>query len=74
MAQLERADWLLERRREVFGWYRELLGLHDALELQPELPHTRHACWMFSVLIRGDRIGFGRRRIGGGRVVRRVES
>jgi perosamine synthetase len=54
VAQLERADWLLERRREVFGWYRELLGAHDALELQPELPHTRHACWMFTVLIRGD--------------------
>lgn len=55
LAQLERADSLLGRRREVFGWYRELLGSHHALELQPELPHTRHACWMFTVLVPSDR-------------------
>lgn len=54
VAQLERADWLLARRREVFGWYRERLASNSAVELQPELSHTRHACWMFTVLLPGE--------------------
>jgi perosamine synthetase len=55
VAQVEQAESLLARRREVFAWYRELLGSDERFEMQPQLPHLRHACWMFTVLIPADR-------------------
>ena len=51
LAQLERVDWQLERRRELAAWYREELGGVDVLTGQGEKPWTRHVWWMFSVLV-----------------------
>jgi perosamine synthetase len=50
-AQLERADWHLARRREVFAWYHELLADLYQLAVQPTAEWARHACWMFTVLL-----------------------
>jgi perosamine synthetase len=51
LGQLERADWHLGRRRQVFAWYREMLAGHADLHCQPEAERARHACWMMTVLI-----------------------
>lgn len=50
-AQLERADWHLGRRREVFAWYHELLADLPSVTWQPTADWARHACWMFTVLL-----------------------
>jgi len=46
VAQLERADWHLERRRQIALRYRELLGAAPHLCLSPELPWAKNAFWM----------------------------
>ena len=51
VAQLERIDWHLARRREVFDWYHELLAGLPEVEWQPEAEWARHACWMFTALL-----------------------
>jgi perosamine synthetase len=50
LAQLERVDWFIERRREVAQWYRE--DLRGApLEFPPEAEWARNVYWMFSVCV-----------------------
>jgi len=51
LAQLEKVDWHLARRREIAGWYDELLGGHPLLALQPEKPWARNVYWMNSVVL-----------------------
>jgi perosamine synthetase len=51
LAQLEKVDCHLARRREIAGWYREFLGDHPLLALQPEKPWARNAYWMNSVVL-----------------------
>jgi len=47
-----------ERRREVAGWYRELLKGCEQLTLSPELPWARSSFWMNCVLLAEDaRVG-----------------
>lgn len=54
LAQLEKADWHLERRREVAVWYREELRNAPGLIWQAEKAWARHVWWMFSVVIDGE--------------------
>ena len=51
LAQVERIDWHLERRREVAGWYRELLSDGDGLRFSPQADWAENAYWMSSVLL-----------------------
>ncbi len=53
LAQLERAGWHTTRRREVAAAYRRLLGGVQGLGWQAERERTRHAYWMFTVIL-GD--------------------
>ena len=46
LAQLERIDELIERKREIFGWYRRELEEVPGLALNHELPGTRNTYWM----------------------------
>jgi perosamine synthetase len=55
-AQLERADWHIGRRREVFAWYHELLAGVDGVSWQPVADWARHACWMFTVLLQSGQL------------------
>ena len=64
LAQLDRFDAILERKRRIANWYRDgLRGL--PLELAPDLPGVENVHWMFSALLargaRLDRDGLGRR-------------
>lgn len=48
LAQLERADEILSRKRQIADWYRaDLAGL--SLQLHDEQPDTRHSFWMCSI-------------------------
>jgi len=51
LAQLEKVDWHLARRREIAGWYQELLGGHPLFALQPEKAWARNVYWMNSVVL-----------------------
>jgi perosamine synthetase len=51
LAQLEKLDWHLSRRREIASWYQSSLGGHDEFFLQPEAPWARSAHWMTTVVL-----------------------
>jgi perosamine synthetase len=44
-AQIERADELITRKREIFSWYQEFLK-DIPCKLNPELPGTKNSYWM----------------------------
>jgi len=54
LAQLERVEWQLERRRQIVSWYRQELGDAVGLSFQAEKAWARHVWWMFSVVLDGD--------------------
>ncbi len=51
LAQLEMADWHMQRRREIASWYRADLAGVRGITWQAEQPWARHAYWMFTVLV-----------------------
>ncbi len=51
LAQLERLDELMERKREIFGWYKEELSDIEGLTLNPQGPTTRNAFWMITAVL-----------------------
>jgi perosamine synthetase len=50
LAQLERLHELIEKKRRIFGWYRERLGQVAGLRLNHEAPDTKNAYWMTTVM------------------------
>lgn len=50
LAQLQRIDEIVERKREIFGWYRDELGGVDGLTLNEDLPDVRSSYWMVTIL------------------------
>lgn len=54
VAQLERIDWHLERRREVAGWYREGLAGDERFAFSPEAEWADNAYWMSSVVLHDE--------------------
>jgi perosamine synthetase len=51
LAQLEKAEWHIERRREVAKWYYEHLQNIKMLTLPVEKEWARNVYWMFSVVL-----------------------
>ncbi len=51
VAQIERIDWHLGRRREVAGWYRQRLEALPGVTFSPELEWARNAYWMSCVVL-----------------------
>ena len=56
-AQLERRDWLIGRRREIYRRYRERLDGIPGLGLQPVAPWAEVTPWLFCVTIDAERFG-----------------
>ena len=50
LAQLERIDELVKRKREVFSWYASELGEADGLTLNSEPEGTLNSYWMTTLL------------------------
>jgi perosamine synthetase len=57
LAQLERIDWHLARRREIAGWYREELGEVQGIVLSPEEPWAQSAFWIVCAVLDEARFG-----------------
>ena len=57
LAQLERIDWHLSRRREIAGWYREELAGEESMTLSPEEPWAQSVFWLFCAVLDEDRYG-----------------
>jgi perosamine synthetase len=51
LAQLERIDELLKRKREQFAWYQEELAGLDGITLNAELEGTLNVYWMVTVVL-----------------------
>ena len=51
LAQLERLDELMERKREIFAWYKEELAGIEEVTMNYELPQARNAYWMVTVVL-----------------------
>ena len=50
LAQIEKADFILERKRSIAAWYKDgLKGL--PLKTHDEIPGTRHSHWMCSIVL-----------------------
>jgi perosamine synthetase len=49
LAQLERIDELVERKRDIFGWYQARLAQHVQLNAEP--PGTRNSYWMVTAVV-----------------------
>src|SRR5258708_10334681 len=51
LAQLERLDELVEGKRRVFGWYREMLDGWNEGTLKPDVPGLYNSYWMSTVVL-----------------------
>lgn len=51
LAQLERIDELIARKRQIFEWYREQLGSVEGITLNYEAPDTKNSYWMVTAVL-----------------------
>lgn len=51
LAQLERIDELIERKRQIFNWYKSELADIDGITLNYESPKTKNTYWMDTVIL-----------------------
>jgi perosamine synthetase len=51
LAQLERLDELVDGKRRVFGWYREMLDGWSEGTLNPDVPGLYNSYWMSTVVL-----------------------
>jgi perosamine synthetase len=51
LAQLERIDELVERKRQIFNWYQSELGNIQGITLNYEAPDTKNTYWMVTVVL-----------------------
>jgi perosamine synthetase len=51
VAQMERIDSFIEKKREIFGWYNEELGNLKRFVLNQSLPSVKNVFWMICVQI-----------------------
>ena len=51
LAQLEKADWHIARRREIAEQYAQYLAGVPGISLQPEKPWARNVYWMISIVL-----------------------
>ena len=51
LAQLERVDELVGRKREIFGWYRDRLAGLPGVRLNAEPAGTKNSYWMSTIVL-----------------------
>lgn len=59
LAQMEKIEEIVAKKRQIFSWYQERLADIDELALNIERPDTRNIYWMSSIVL-GDQIKFER--------------
>lgn len=63
LAQTERVDQLVAKKREIFGWYRDRLGDVEGLALNAEPPGTHNSFWMSTIVV-DPVLGWGKQALG----------
>lgn len=51
LAQLDRVEELVARKRQIFSWYQQALADAGDVVLNSEPPGTRNACWMVTAIL-----------------------
>lgn len=51
LAQFERADEIVDKKRQIFGWYQELLNAVDDIIINPEPLRTKNSYWQPTVVL-----------------------
>jgi len=51
LAQLERIEELVTRKRQIFAWYEQELACVDGVTLNYEAPGTKNTYWMVTVIL-----------------------
>lgn len=54
VAQLERLDSIVSRKREIAAYYRRNLGACAGIDLHPEAEWAKNSYWMYSIVIKDD--------------------
>jgi perosamine synthetase len=54
LAQLERIGELVDRKRQIFSWYREFLQPVDEITLNAEPPGVKNSYWMVTAILSPD--------------------
>jgi perosamine synthetase len=62
LAQLERLDELVDGKRRVFGWYREMLDGWNEATLNPDVPGLYNSYWMSTVVL-DSRLGITKEKL-----------
>jgi perosamine synthetase len=62
VAQLERIDELVERKRQIFAWYQQELAGVEGLTLNFEAEGTKNTFWMVTAVLAED-LGLGKERL-----------
>ena len=52
LAQLERIEELIEKKRRIFGWYRSSLKDVEGVVLNPQMPWAENVYWMICLLLK----------------------
>lgn len=50
LAQLERIDELVEKKRRIFSWYKNLLGENNTVTLNSEAENVKNTYWMVTAI------------------------
>jgi perosamine synthetase len=50
LAQLERIEELVEKKRQIFSWYRQNLQSVEGITLNYEAPGTKNSYWMVTAI------------------------
>lgn len=53
LAQLERIEELLERKRQIFAWYQRELSCQEGIMLNHQSLEVKHSYWMVTVILKG---------------------
>lgn len=51
LAQLERIEELIDRKRQIFGWYKEALNDVSNISLNHETQHIKNTYWMVTAIL-----------------------
>jgi perosamine synthetase len=73
-AQIERHEHFLQRRRDIFGRYHELLDGVPGIGFRPVAPWATLSPWLFSITIDPDAFGATRESVMAKLAAERIES
>lgn len=62
LAQLERIEQLVERKRQIFTWYKDALGPIEAITLNQEATTVKNTYWMATAII-AKKAGFTKEKL-----------